>query len=213
MQQVAFRILREDRGRHALPEHGESPATKRATSRSPTRRTTSGARRSSSSSYPVSSGRSSRISARCRARWRWASASRTRTTRRWPSADATAMLGKTAASLDDVDKTLEALRQEGAQAAERATGRRRDSTLRESIALLAIVILAALIVGILSSVTTSRAVTRPLAALTRDLAGARSRRPSPQRPADRRRSAPRSTRRSAMRSTRRASGCADCLPR
>jgi methyl-accepting chemotaxis protein len=85
------------------------------------------------------------------------------------TSDATAILGKTAAALDDVDKTLESLRQEGAR---RLSERQRDatSTLRKNLALLAFVILAALVVGVLSSVTTSRAVTRPLAALTRDLA-------------------------------------------
>ena len=84
------------------------------------------------------------------------------------TSDATAILGKTASALDEVDKTLESLRQEGAR---RLSERQQDasSTLRKNIALLALVISAALIVGIVSSVTTSRAVTRPLAALTRDL--------------------------------------------
>ena len=83
-------------------------------------------------------------------------------------ADATAILGKTAGALDEVDKTLEALRQEGAK---RLGERQQEakSTLRRNVALLAFVILAALVVGIMSAVTTSRAVTRPLDALTRDL--------------------------------------------
>jgi methyl-accepting chemotaxis protein len=85
------------------------------------------------------------------------------------TSDATAILGKTASALDDVDKTLESLRQEGAK---RLIERQHDAntTLRQNLALLAFVILAALVVGVMSSVTTSRAVTRPLAALTRDLA-------------------------------------------
>ena len=84
------------------------------------------------------------------------------------SADATAVLEKTAGALDDVDKTLESLRQEGAQ---RLSEQQHAATvtLRANIGVLAFVILAALIAGILSSVTTSRAVTRPLDALTRDL--------------------------------------------
>ncbi|MEO5814919.1 MAG: methyl-accepting chemotaxis protein [Gemmatimonadaceae bacterium] len=83
-------------------------------------------------------------------------------------ADATAILGKTSSALDEVDKTLESLRQEGAR---RLSERQADAstTLKQNIALLTIVILAALVVGVVSSVTTSRAVTRPLAALTRDL--------------------------------------------
>ncbi|HEY5440227.1 MAG TPA: methyl-accepting chemotaxis protein [Gemmatimonadaceae bacterium] len=84
------------------------------------------------------------------------------------SAEATAALGKTAGALDDVDKTLESLRQEGAQRL-REQQHAASVTLRDNIAVLAFVILAALIVGILSSVTTSRAVTRPLDALTRDM--------------------------------------------
>ena len=84
------------------------------------------------------------------------------------SAEATVALNKTAGTLDDVDKTLESLRKEGAQ---RLSEQQHAATvtLRNNIAVLAFVILAALIVGILSSVTTSRAVTRPLDALTRDL--------------------------------------------
>ena len=84
------------------------------------------------------------------------------------SAEATAVLGKTAGALDDVDKTLESIRQEGAQ---RLTEQQHGAAvaLRTNLALLALVILAALVVGVLSGITTSRAVTRPLDALTRDL--------------------------------------------
>ena len=80
-----------------------------------------------------------------------------------------AVLGKTAGALDDVDKTLESLRQEGAR---RLTERQSTTSdqLRRNVGLLALMIIAALIVGVLSAVTTSRAVTRPLGALTRDLA-------------------------------------------
>ena len=82
--------------------------------------------------------------------------------------DAVRMLESTTAPLDSVDKALETLRQEGAR---RLTERQRDasSTLRTNIALFALVILIALFVGVMSSVSTSRAVTRPLDALTRDL--------------------------------------------
>lgn len=82
--------------------------------------------------------------------------------------EATAALGKTAAALDEVDRTLETIRQEGAR---RLTEQQHaaSSTLRNNIWLLAFVILAALVVGILSSITTSRAVTRPMESLTRDM--------------------------------------------
>ncbi len=84
------------------------------------------------------------------------------------TADATAILGKTSSALEEVDKTLESLRQEGAR---RLSERQAEAstTLKRNIALLSIVILAALVVGVVSSITTSRAVTRPLTALTRDL--------------------------------------------
>lgn len=84
------------------------------------------------------------------------------------SADAIATLEKNAASLDQVDKTLEQLRTEGAQ---RLSERQRDAAnaLKRNLVLLTFVVIAALIVGIVSGVTTSRAVTRPLAALARDL--------------------------------------------
>jgi methyl-accepting chemotaxis protein len=82
--------------------------------------------------------------------------------------ESNAALAKTSAALDDVDKTLESLRQEGAQ---RLSEQQHAAsvTLRSNIAVLAFVILSALIVGILSSITTSRAVTRPLDVLTRDV--------------------------------------------
>ena len=85
------------------------------------------------------------------------------------SAESAQVLGKTAGALDDVDKTLESLRQEGAR---RLNERQVTTTdlLRRNVGLLALMIIAALIVGVLSAVSTSRAVTRPLGALTRDLA-------------------------------------------
>ena len=84
------------------------------------------------------------------------------------TADAVAVLDRTSPALDSVDKALETLRLEGAH---RLSDRQADASrsLRTNIALLALVILAALVVGVVSSVSTSRAVTRPLAALTRDL--------------------------------------------
>jgi methyl-accepting chemotaxis protein len=83
-------------------------------------------------------------------------------------AEAATVTERNAATLDEVDKTLEALRQEGAT---RLSDRQHDAslTLRRNLILLALVILAALVAGVVSSVTTSRAVTRPLHALTRDL--------------------------------------------
>lgn len=82
--------------------------------------------------------------------------------------DAKAILEKNAVSLDEVDKTIESLKQEGEQ---RLNERQHAAsvTLRENIAMLAAVILVALVVGAFFATTTSRAVTRPLAALTRDL--------------------------------------------
>jgi methyl-accepting chemotaxis protein len=84
------------------------------------------------------------------------------------AAEGAAVLEKNAASLDSVDKTLESLRQEGAR---RLADGQHDVTItrRKNIVFLGAVILAALVVGIFSSITTSRAVTRPLGALTRDL--------------------------------------------
>jgi methyl-accepting chemotaxis protein len=84
------------------------------------------------------------------------------------SAEATAMLAKIATALDDVDRTLEQLRQEGAR---RLSERQRDAAfqLKRNLTFLALAIIAALVVGVLSSITTSRAVTKPMRALTRDL--------------------------------------------
>jgi methyl-accepting chemotaxis protein len=81
---------------------------------------------------------------------------------------AAAVVEKNAAALDQVDRTLEVLRAEGQRRmAERQ--RANASTLRQNESLLGLVVLLAMAVGTLSSITTSRAVTRPLAALTRDM--------------------------------------------
>ena len=84
------------------------------------------------------------------------------------SAEAAAVLAKNAAALDQVDRTLEGLRAEGQR---RLSERQNDAAviLRRSESLLGLVVLMAVGVGILSSITTSRAVTRPLKALTRDM--------------------------------------------
>ncbi len=84
------------------------------------------------------------------------------------SADAATMMGRIATALDEVDRTLEQLRQEGAR---RLSDRQREASLllRRNLVLLALAIAAALVVGAVSSATTSRAVTRPLGALTRDM--------------------------------------------
>jgi methyl-accepting chemotaxis protein len=81
---------------------------------------------------------------------------------------AAAVLAKTSAALDQVDRTLEALRAEGQR---RMAERQSDAarTLRQNESMLALMVLLAVAVGVLSSITTSRAVTRPLAALTRDM--------------------------------------------
>ena len=83
-------------------------------------------------------------------------------------ADAAAVLAKNSAALDQVDRTLESLRGEGQR---RMAERQSDAahTLRQNESLLGLVIVLAMAVGILSSISTSRAVTRPLAALTRDM--------------------------------------------
>jgi methyl-accepting chemotaxis protein len=83
-------------------------------------------------------------------------------------AEAAAVLTKNSAALDQVDRALEALRAEGQR---RMAERQNDAahTLRQNESLLVLVVLLAVAVGILSSITTSRAVTRPLAALTRDM--------------------------------------------
>jgi methyl-accepting chemotaxis protein len=83
-------------------------------------------------------------------------------------ADAAAVLAKNSAALDQVDRTLESLRAEGQR---RMAERQNDAahTLRQNESLLGLVVLLAVAVGILSSISTSRAVTRPLAALSRDM--------------------------------------------
>ena len=83
-------------------------------------------------------------------------------------ADASAILAKTASALDEVDKTIESLRLQGDQ---RLSEQQEASAslLRKNLAELTLLIIAALVVGVMSSITTSRAVTRPLAALTNDL--------------------------------------------
>ena len=82
--------------------------------------------------------------------------------------EAAAVLAKNAEALDQVDRALETLRAEG----QRRMAERQNAaalTLRRNESLLALVVLLAVAVGLLSSITTSRAVTRPLAALTRDM--------------------------------------------
>lgn len=84
------------------------------------------------------------------------------------TAQATAMIERNAQSLDQMDHTLELLRGEGQRRmAERQF--RAMRTLQRNESMLGAVVLAALIVGVLSAVTTSRAVTRPLRSLTRDM--------------------------------------------
>ena len=77
-------------------------------------------------------------------------------------------MAKNAGLLDDLDATLKALRAEGALRLDS-----REALLADELAgdlrMLGFFIVAALAVGFLSSVTTAKAVTRPLAALTRDL--------------------------------------------
>ena len=83
-------------------------------------------------------------------------------------ADAAAVLATNATALDRMDRTLEILRAEGQR---RMADRQNASalTLRRNESALGLMILLAVAVGILSSITTSRAVTRPLRALTRDM--------------------------------------------
>ena len=83
-------------------------------------------------------------------------------------ADASAILAKTAGALDDVDKTIESLRQQGDERLS-AQQTAAASSLSNNLVELAMLIVAALVVGIMSSITTSRAVTRPLDALTNDM--------------------------------------------
>ncbi|HUQ46217.1 MAG TPA: methyl-accepting chemotaxis protein [Gemmatimonadaceae bacterium] len=83
-------------------------------------------------------------------------------------AEAAAVLSRNSAALDQVDRTLEGLRAEG----QRRMADRQNAaalTLRQNESLLGLMVLLAVAVGILSSITTSRAVTQPLAALTRDM--------------------------------------------
>ena len=81
---------------------------------------------------------------------------------------AAGVLEKNSAAMDEIDRTLEAMRTEGAR---RMSDRQADaaSTLRRTEALLIAVVLLALAVGVFSSITTTRAVTRPLAALQREM--------------------------------------------
>ena len=83
-------------------------------------------------------------------------------------ADAAAVVERTAVSMDQIDRTLEALRTAGQR---RMADRQASAatTLHQNETALAIVVVLALGVGLFSAVTTSRAVTRPLAALGRDL--------------------------------------------
>jgi methyl-accepting chemotaxis protein len=83
-------------------------------------------------------------------------------------AEAAAVLSRNSAALDQVDRTLEVLRAEGQR---RMADRQNEAalTLRRNESSLGLLVLLAVAVGILSSITTSRAVTRPLAALTRDM--------------------------------------------
>jgi methyl-accepting chemotaxis protein len=82
--------------------------------------------------------------------------------------DAAAVLARTSGSLDQIDRTIEALRAEGQRRmADRQNAA--SSTLRKNESLLGFVVLAALFVGVVSAVTTSRAVTRPLRALTSEM--------------------------------------------
>ena len=82
--------------------------------------------------------------------------------------EASAALAKTSGVLDEVDKTLESLRQQGEQRlAEQQLAA--SSALNRNMVLLGALIVATIVVGVMSSITTSRAVTRPLDALTSDL--------------------------------------------
>ena len=83
-------------------------------------------------------------------------------------AEASAVLAKTAGALDDVDKTIESLRAQGDQRLSEQQAAA-TSSLNKNMVELAVLIIAALVVGVLSSVTTSRAVMRPLDALTNDM--------------------------------------------
>jgi methyl-accepting chemotaxis protein len=82
--------------------------------------------------------------------------------------EAAAALSRNSVALDQVDRMLEGLRAEG----QRRMAERQNTNaliLRQNESLLGLLVLLAVGVGILSSWTTSRAVTRPLAALSRDM--------------------------------------------
>jgi methyl-accepting chemotaxis protein len=82
--------------------------------------------------------------------------------------DAAAVLARTSTSLDQIDRTIESLRAYGQQRmADRQNAA--SSTLQKNESLLGFVVIAALLVGLVSAITTSRAVTRPLRALTLEM--------------------------------------------
>ena len=83
-------------------------------------------------------------------------------------AEAAAVLARNSAAMDQVDRTLDVLRAEGQR---RMAARQNEAALilRQNESLVGLLVFLAVGVGVLSSVTTSRAVTRPLGALTRDM--------------------------------------------
>jgi methyl-accepting chemotaxis protein len=82
--------------------------------------------------------------------------------------DASAVLAQTSTSLDQMDRAIEALRSAGQRRmADRQTAA--SSALHNNESWLALVILVAVVVGVLFAVSTSRAITRPLGALTSDI--------------------------------------------
>ena len=82
--------------------------------------------------------------------------------------EALAAIEKNTTALDQVERALESLRAEGQRRmAERQASATR--TLVKNGSTLGTVVILAVLAGILSSITTSRAVTRPLRALTRDM--------------------------------------------
>jgi methyl-accepting chemotaxis protein len=83
-------------------------------------------------------------------------------------AEAAALLAKTSASLDQVDRTIEGLRAEGQRRMADRQGSASATLRKNESALLGVVVLA-ILVGLLSGITTSRAVTRPLGALSHDM--------------------------------------------
>ena len=82
--------------------------------------------------------------------------------------DAAAEMAKNAGLLETLDATLKALRAEGASRLDKREELLK-AELTSDLRTLGFVIFIALAVGWFSSITTARAVTRPLAALTRDL--------------------------------------------